>query len=327
MIPEISHHQAERKGVRSMLKHGLSVSAVDPDRGTVSGRTAVSRARSLAMVVGLLMSIAGCSTSPGTMSEAEPAGASEVEGVRAVPAQASHQDEFYDPFAQPDETEEADDNDPWESFNTVMFEFNRKVDKYALKPVAQAYNFVLPNVVQVGVSNFFHNVRFVPRLVNNVFQMKAKGAGIELGRFLINSTVGVGGFFDPAKHWWHLETPDEDTGQTLGAYGMKQGPYLVLPLFPPLTVRDGIGYVADLALDPINWLVFPVIEVNDMPSAVAHKNRTTSTIAQLGTRVGGLVNDRSLNLEKFQGVEEATLDLYTAVRNAYLQKRAKAVRE
>jgi phospholipid-binding lipoprotein MlaA len=83
----------------------------------------------------------------------------------------------------------------------------------------------------------------------------------------------------------------------------------------------------DLALDPINWLVFPIIEVNHIPSIVAHQNRATSTIAQFGIRVGMMTNDRSLNLEKFQGVEEATLDLYAAVRNAYGQKRAKAVRE
>ncbi len=127
----------------------------------------------------------------------------------------SNPKEFSDPFARPEESA-TDDYDPWESFNISMFEFNRKVDKYALKPVAEAYDFILPDAVQVGVGNFFHNIRFVPRLLNNLFQAKAKGAGIELGRFLINTTVGVAGFFDPAKHWWHLETPDEDSGQTLG---------------------------------------------------------------------------------------------------------------
>lgn len=85
--------------------------------------------------------------------------------------------------------------------------------------------------------------------------------------------------------------------------------------------------MADLALDPINWLVFPIIEVHHIPSLVAHKNRATSTIAQFGIRAGMITNDRSLNLEKFQGVEDATLDLYAAVRNAYLQKRAKAIQE
>jgi phospholipid-binding lipoprotein MlaA len=102
---------------------------------------------------------------------------------------------------------------------------------------------------------------------------------------------------------------------------------VVLPLLPPFNLRDLVGYVGDIALNPINWLVAPIIEVHGVPSVIAHKNRTTSTVVQLGGRVFEIVNDRSLNLEKFQGVEEATLDLYAAVRNAYLQKRARAIRE
>jgi len=270
---------------------------------------------------------AAISASSGSTSGPVSDGGSLPPAVAALPDQELDRDEYEDPFARLDETPAGEAHDPWEPFNTVMFEFNRKVDKYALKPVAEAYNFVLPDAVQVGIDNFFRNVRFVPRFMNNVFQAKAKGAGIEMGRFLINSTVGIGGFFDPAKHWWHLDTPDEDAGQTLAVYGVKPGPYLVLPFLPPLTLRDGIGYVTDLALDPINWLIFPIIEVNHIPSIVAHKNRATSSIAQFGTRVGMITNDRSLNLEKFQGVEEATLDLYAAVRNAYLQKRARAIRE
>jgi phospholipid-binding lipoprotein MlaA len=116
-------------------------------------------------------------------------------------------------------------------------------------------------------------------------------------------------------------------GQTLGFYGVKPGPYLVLPFLPPFTVRDFTGYIGDIFLNPINWLVAPIIEVNNVPSVIAHKNRTTSTIVQLSVRVEEIVNERSRNLEKFQGVEEATLDLYTAVRNAYLQRRARAIRE
>ena len=124
-----------------------------------------------------------------------------------------------------------------------------------------------------------------------------------------------------------LETPEEDMGQTLGFYGVKPGPYLVLPFLPPFTVRDFTGFIGDIFLNPINWLVAPIIEVKHVPSLIAHKNRMTSTFVQLGFRVEEIVNERSRNLEKYQGVEEATLDLYTAVRNAYLQKRARAIRE
>jgi phospholipid-binding lipoprotein MlaA len=233
--------------------------------------------------------------------------------------------ELLDPFAKADEGD-GDENDPWEPMNTNIFEFNRQLDRFVLKPVAKGYNFVMPDLVQVGISNIFYNLRFAPRFFNNVFQGKVKGAGIEVGRFVINSTVGVAGFFDIAKHV-DLVTPEEDLGQTLGFYGVKPGPYLILPFLQPFTVRDFVGYVGDIFLNPINWLVVPIIEVEGVPSVIAHKNRTTTSIIQFGARVGEIVNERSRNLETYQGIEEATLDLYTAVRNAYLQKRTQAIRE
>lgn len=234
-------------------------------------------------------------------------------------------EEPFDPFARADEAI-GEEYDPWESFNTKIFEFNRQMDRWVLKPVAKGYDFIMPDFVQVGISNMISNIRFPPRLLNNVFQGKFKGAGIELGRFLINTAIGYGGFLDLAKEI-NLVTPEEDTGQTLGFYGVKPGPYLVLPFMPPFTIRDFVGYFGDVFLNPVNWFVAPIIEVNNVPSLIAHKNRTTITFVQMGARVGEIVNERSRNLEKFQGVEEATLDLYTAVRNAYLQTRAKAIRE
>jgi len=234
-------------------------------------------------------------------------------------------EEPFDPFARADEAI-GEEYDPWESFNTKIFEFNRQMDRWVLKPVAKGYDFIMPDFVQVGISNMISNIRFPPRLLNNVFQGKFKGAGIELGRFLINTTIGYGGFLDLAKEI-DLVTPEEDTGQTLGFYGVKPGPYLVLPFMPPFTIRDFVGYFGDVFLNPVNWLVAPIIEVNNVPSVIAHKNRTTTTFVQMGARVGEIVNERSRKLEKFQTGEEATLDLYTAVRNAYLQTRAKAIRE
>lgn len=234
-------------------------------------------------------------------------------------------DDPFDPFARAGE-EGVEEYDPWESLNTKVFEFNRQVDRWVLKPVAQGYNFVMPNPVQIGISNLFYNLRFPSRFLNNVFQGKVRGAATEMGRFMLNTTFGLGGVYDVAKDM-NITTPEEDTGQTLGFYGVKPGPYVVLPLLPPFNVRDLVGFAGDIALNPINWLVAPIIEVRGVPSIIAHKNRMTSTTVQLGGRVFEIVNDRSLNLEKFQGVEEATLDLYAAVRNAYLQKRARAIRE
>ncbi|ULA66621.1 MAG: Putative VacJ-like lipoprotein [Nitrospira sp.] len=242
------------------------------------------------------------------------------------PAGEPPEDPFYDPFARSDEPAGGEEYDPWEPVNTKIFEFNRQVDRWVLKPAAQGYNAVVPNPVQIGISNVFYNIRFPSRLINNLAQGKLSGAGTEVGRFLLNSTFGLAGLVDVARYM-DITTPEEDTGQTLGYYGVKPGPYLVVPFLPPFTVRDFFGYLGDIALNPINWMVFPLIEVNGVPSLVAHYNRTTSTIAQSGMRVGEILNDRSLNLEKFQGVEEATLDLYTAVKNAYIQKRRNQIRE
>jgi phospholipid-binding lipoprotein MlaA len=259
------------------------------------------------------------------LAEAQEASIADVPVVAAQdPPLGGAANELFDPFAKEDEGVE--EYDPWEPWNSKIFEFNRQMDKYVLKPVAQGYDFIIPDVVQVGLSNILYNLRFPQRFLNNVFQGKVKGAGIEVGRFLLNTTVGYAGFMDLAKEidW---VTPEEDFGQTLGFYGAKPGPYLVLPFLQPFTVRDFAGYVTDIFLNPINWLVAPIIEVEGVPSLIAHKNRMTTTFVQIGARVGEIVNERSRNLEKFQGVEEATLDLYTAVRNAYLQSRARAIQE
>ena len=276
-----------------------------------------------------MMFATGCAGKTGTVQSQGLSDAKPVAEQIPAPAHSSppstQSDEPLDPFARADEGA-GEEYDPWEPMNANIFEFNLKLDRYVLKPVAKGYNFVMPDLVQVGVSNIFSNLRFAPRFLNNVFQGKVKGAGIEVGRFLINSTAGLAGFFDLARKV-DLVTPEEDFGQTLGFYGVKPGPYLVLPFLPPFTVRDFVGFVGDVFLNPINWLVAPIIEVNNVPSVIARHHRLTASLIQTGSRVGEVINERSRNLEKFQGVEEATLDLYTAVRNAYLQKRAQAIRE
>jgi len=279
-------------------------------------------------LLGVAMMLAtGCAGKTGTVQPQGLKDTTPVANQTPVPSSRSETspDEPLDPFARAEEGT-GEEYDPWEPVNTNIFEFNRQMDRFVLKPVAKGYNFVMPDLVQVGISNIFYNLRFGPRFLNNVFQGKVKGAGIEVGRFLVNSTVGLAGFFDVAKHV-NLVTPEEDLGQTLGFYGVKPGPYLVLPFLPPFTVRDFVGYVGDIFLNPINWLVVPIIEVDGVPSAIAHKNRTTTSFIQIGTRTGDIINERSRNLETYQGVEEATLDLYSAVRNGYLQKRAQAIRE
>ncbi len=197
--------------------------------------------------------------------------------------------------------------DPWEPYNEKMFKFNQNFDKYLLKPVAKGYNFVMPDLFQQMIGNGFDNINVVPKLVNNLLQWNLKGFGVELGRFVINSTLGIGGLFDIAKQEFGLDKTYVDFGQTLGRWGVKPGPYVIVPLLPPFTVRDGIGYGVDIAMDPLTY-VLPFIW------------------DRLGMRIGQIVNDRSLNLELFQGIEETTVDLYSAVRNGYLQRRENLIR-
>ena len=236
------------------------------------------------------------------------------------------EDELFDPFDDDRDQEKIlEEYDPFESANSVVFEFNYQFDKYLLKPAAQVYNFFIPPDLQVSIFNMFQNARVVPRLFNNLFQAKFSGAGIEVSRFLINSTLGVGGLFDPAKIMFGLETPLEDFGQTLGSYGVPPGPYLVVPFYGPFTLRDGFGFITDKFLDPFNWLVLPIIEIADAPRLIQHD--PTITYAQLGITTVENVNLRSLTLKSFQGVEEGTIDLYGAIRNGYLQQRQRAIEE
>jgi phospholipid-binding lipoprotein MlaA len=145
------------------------------------------------------------------------------------------------------------------------------------------------------------------RFVNNLLQFKIDGAIRELAGFVLNSTLGIGGLGDVARIEGVAPPDEEDTGQTLAVYGVKPGPYLVLPFFPPSTVRDTIGSTIDGLLDPVG-LVLPLA-------------------GSVAKRVGASVNDRSLNLELFEEVEESVLDLYSGSRNLYLQRRERAIRE
>jgi phospholipid-binding lipoprotein MlaA len=207
------------------------------------------------------------------------------------------EDEFEEEFVE---------YDPWEGFNRAMFNFNRQLDRYVLKPVATVWNFVVPDLAQQSLANAFDNIAMPRRLINNLVQLKIEGAGRELARFFLNISMGIGGFFDVATELG-IARSDEDTGQTLGHYGVGPGPYLVLPLLPPLTVRDGFGFAADGAMQPIAYVA---------PFA-----------ATVGMRGGQVINDRSINLETFEEFEQATFDLYSAVRNAYLQRRQRLIQE
>lgn len=212
---------------------------------------------------------------------------------------------------QHEETEHAPPSDPWEPFNQQMFWFNLRLDEYALRPVATGYARVVPEAARQSVGRFFKNLGVVERFANNLFQGKLPGAGQEVGRFAINTTLGGIGLFDVADLWFGLKESPEDFGQTLAVYGVSSGPYLVLPFYGPSTVRDTVGLAVDSAMNPMNYFLSTV-------EVLAIRGGITVTSA---------INYRSLNLQLFEDVDRYAVDLYGAVQDGYLQRREKAIEE
>jgi phospholipid-binding lipoprotein MlaA len=200
------------------------------------------------------------------------------------------------------------DYDPWESFNDKTFYFNFDLaDHYAIKPAAKVWAKTFPQQVRQSLANAFYNLAMPKRFVNKVLQLRLPAAGIELTRFVLNTTVGVAGLFDIASRVG-LEKSDADTGQTFAVYGAKPGPYLVLPLLPPMDVRDAFGFAADSFMDPLSWFITPLG-------------------ADFGRAAAQRINERADNMKLYDDVEDTSLDLYAAVRNGYLQRRQKSIED
>ena len=193
-------------------------------------------------------------------------------------------------------------NDPYEGFNRAMFAVNEGIDKVAIKPIAQAYDFVTPLPVRAGVGDFFSNIADIRNALNNTLQGKMADAGNDLGRLLINSTVGIFGLFDVASELG-LERHDEDFGQTLAVWGWDNSSFLFWPVVGPKTVRDTGGLVVDIYSDP-TWYT--------LNKSVAARNSLVAL---------RFVDVRASLLPSDKVVEEAALDKYAYVRDAYLQRR------
>jgi phospholipid-binding lipoprotein MlaA len=188
--------------------------------------------------------------------------------------------------------------DPWESVNRRIYAFNDVADRYLLKPVAKGYQWVMPQFMEDGVHRMFVNVGEVSNTLNCLLQAKFVGSGVSLGRLLINSTVGLAGFFDVASKIG-LEPREEDFGQTLGYWGVDAGPFIVVPLLGPRTLRDGAGSIADVYTDP-----------------VAYIDHTRTRNVTVGTRV------LDTRVQLLPAEELITGDRYIFIRDAYLQRRA-----
>jgi len=216
--------------------------------------------------------------------------------------------EFRDPFATEAEMK-GKVSDPLEPVNRAFFHFNDKLYFWVLRPAAKAYRKVAPAEFRVSIRNFFHNLRFPVRGANNLLQGKFKRAGIETGRFMVNTTVGIGGLFDPAQDEWRLVPYVEDFDQTLGYYRVPTGFYLSWPLFGPSSVRGTAGQLVDNLFYVSPWAYL------DTPGL------------SLGVRSFETVNATSLRLGDYEDFKKAAFDPYVSLRDAYFENRHSLVNE
>lgn len=198
---------------------------------------------------------------------------------------------------------QAAEDDPWEGVNRAIFRFNDVVDTYTLKPIAQGYQYIAPQFVEDGVHNFFNNIGDVGNLANNVLQLKPADAGVDGARLIFNTTFGLLGLIDVGTHMG-LQRNDEDFGQTLGHWGVGSGPYVVLPLLGPSTVRDALARYPDTYTSPYRY-------IDHVPT-----RNTALGVNLIDTRASLLSAERLI-----------TGDKYTFIRNAYLQNREFRVKD
>jgi len=200
--------------------------------------------------------------------------------------------------------------DPYESYNRAVFAFNDGVDTVVLNPLTEVYRFIVPGAFRTAIANFLDNIKSPVYLANELLQGDLDGAGLVTKRFVFNTFTGFGGIVDTAS-WEGMTYEPEDFGQTLAVWGVDSGPYLVLPLFGPSTMRDGFGMLGDMALDPVNWYVWN----NDKDDL--GMIRTGATIMT--------TKDQFMDLQK--DLKNNSLDYYAAARSVWLQRREILIRD
>jgi phospholipid-binding lipoprotein MlaA len=203
-------------------------------------------------------------------------------------------------------TQQAVPHDRWEHFNRGSQRFNDAIDRAVLKPVATGYRRYVPRVIRTGVGNFIGNLKFPTTIVNDLLQLKLLDTGADIGRFVLNSTLGIGGLLDPATHVG-IRRNDEDFGQTLGRWGVPAGPYIVLPLLGPSTLRDTPALAVDWQTDLRTQL-------------------DIGTTARVALGVQAVVVRRESLLSADETLDRA-FDRYAFIRNAWLQRREYLVRD
>ncbi|HEY9129589.1 MAG TPA: VacJ family lipoprotein [Sulfurovum sp.] len=270
----------------------------------------------------LFFSLQGCST-----KEAAPATHSEqsqtqmtISGDSAEDSSTTTEtqtDEFSDEFEEEFAEKETNDTfDPLSGYNRAMTSFNDQIIIYGLTPLSKAYAAILPQPLRLGISNFVHNIQFPIRFANNLLQGKFKNSADELGRFMVNSTVGLGGLMDPAEHHMGVHPHEEDFGQTLGHYGVGSGFHVVIPFIGPSNVRDIVGITADGVLSPL--VNFRGLDNYKIPDNIEQT---------IGIYAIHLINKTSLHLGEYEDLRKDAVDLYPFLRDIYEQKRDSEIAE
>jgi phospholipid-binding lipoprotein MlaA len=261
------------------------------------------------MIIGLLiMSFSGCS------SKAESTQAVlSTKNTQLNTIEHTQEDEFLDEFA--DEMKIEEKSDPFSGYNRIMTSFNDGLFIYVLSPVARGYRFVVHEEIRVSIGNFFINILYPARVVNNLLQGKIKNSGEETGRFLVNTTIGIFGLFDPAKSYFGLEAHNEDFGQTLGYWGFGAGPHIVLPIFGPSNLRDMLSLYPDSLVNPVDY------------RENRRYNLTNSYGDSVVLKAFDRVNYVSLHDGEYEKLKKDAVDLYPYLRDVYEQYREKQIKE
>ena len=232
--------------------------------------------------------------------------------AKAVAAKGTAKDEEVDEYA----TTTADVSDPLQPLNRGTFWINDKLYTFILRPISKGYELILPRPVRKGIDNVFENVKYPVRVVNCTLQGKFKRAGQETGKFVVNTVGGVGGIFRPAERIPALANlPDEDTAQTFGKWGIPSGPYIVLPLLGPSTLRDTVGLAGDYALNPVNWPYlywYGSRSKHDWVIVPPSSNTLRAMPAQIN---------------RYDSITKEAVDPYLSARSAYSQSRAEAIKK
>ena len=249
-------------------------------------------------IIFLLLSLffSGCSSSFNITQE--------YKSIIDQTSQTEHSEEDLDEFNDEFESEEEEESDPLRGYNIFMTNVNDKLYIYVLNPIATGYDYVMPVVAREGINNFFNNILYPVRFVNNVFQGKIYNAGEETGRFVINTTIGVLGIWDPAKKYFNLEAHQEDFGQTLGYWGVGGGYHIVLPFFGPSNMRDIFSMYPDSQVNPINY---------------SDNSLVLTTFEK--------VNYTSLHLGEYESIKKDAVGLYPFLKDIYEQRRNQLIKE